>query len=252
MEYRGGAFRVIDLAVRAVGRSEPGLVRSHNEDSMILNDALGFWGVFDGMGGHENGALASSTAARAFAALEVPLDFDAAVEVFAEEVHRTNAKLAQLAAENGGATMGTTAVGLLIRGRQFATGWVGDSRAYVYRRGGLFQLSVDHTHVQDLLDQGILTPEDAKDHPMSHVLTRALGVEAEVEVDFVQDEIEPGDRYLLCSDGLCGPVTDGQIRDLIRLPDPNEAVDALIKRAYDNGAPDNVTVVLVEIGGTPQ
>ena len=216
---------------------------------MLLNDEAGLWLVFDGMGGHENGALASRTAAHAFLDIELPEDFQSAVTLAADRMHQTNAQLAQLVQENGGGTMGTTAVGLLLRGRQFATIWVGDSRAYIYRQGGLFQLSVDHTHVQDLLDQGILSPEDAKGHPMGHVLTRALGVETEVQVDITQDEVAPGDRYLLCSDGLSGPVSDTEIRDLIRKGSPQEAVDAMIERAYERGAPDNVTAVVIEIGG---
>jgi serine/threonine protein phosphatase PrpC len=144
--------------------------------------------------------------------------------------------------------MGTTAVGLILRGREFAIGWVGDSRAYIQRRGGLFQLTVDHTHVQDLIDEGILRPEDAVDHPMSHVLTRALGVSETLQVDIVKDEAEPGDRFLLCSDGLSGPVSEAEIRAALHLDNPQSAVDALIERAYANGAPDNVTAIVIEIG----
>lgn len=243
---------MIELAFRSAGRSEVGLVRQQNEDSMLLNDDAGLWLVFDGMGGHENGALASRTAAHAFVDFELPADFEPAVTAAADRMHQTNAELAKLVAANGGGTMGTTAVGIVLRGRQFAIIWVGDSRAYVYRRGGLFQLSVDHTHVQDLLDQGILSPEDAKGHPMGHVLTRALGVADEVQVDITADEAEPGDRFLLCSDGLSGPVSDSEIRDLIRIGSPQEAVDALIERAYERGAPDNVTAVVIEIGGVTQ
>jgi len=101
--------------------------------------------------------------------------------------------------------MGTTAIALLLREGRFAVVWVGDSRAYVYRRGGLFQLSVDHTHVQDLVDEGMITAEAAIDHPMGHVLTRALGVEEDIQVDVVQDSFEVGDRFVICSDGLTGP-----------------------------------------------
>lgn len=234
---------------RAAGRSEVGLVRKQNEDSMLLNDEAGLWLVFDGMGGHENGALASRTAAHAFADINLPDDFEAAVAAAADRMHETNTELAKLVEANGGATMGTTAVGIILRGRHFAIIWVGDSRAYVYRRGGLFQLSVDHTHVQDLLDQGILSPEDAKDHPMGHVLTRALGVEAEVQVDITADEVEPGDRFVLCSDGLSGPVSESEIRDIVRNGSVEEAVDALVERAYERGAPDNVTAIVLEIGG---
>ena len=236
------------LPIRSCGKSDTGLVRKHNEDSMLVNDALGLWLVFDGMGGHTNGALASQTAAAAFDPFEMPQDFANAVTAVAERVHQVNGVLAEVAAREGIERMGTTAVGLLVKDREFATVWVGDSRAYIYRRGGLFQLSVDHTHVQELLDQGLLTPEDAADHPMSHVLTRALGVEPEGHVDIVQDEIEPGDRFLLCSDGLTGPLSDGEIGELMGLPDIDEAVDRMIAFAHERGAPDNVTAIVVEIG----
>lgn len=236
------------IPFRSAGRSETGLVRQQNEDSMLLDDDTGLWVVFDGMGGHQNGATASRMAAHAFAEAHLPEDFDAAIEVFAGTIHQVNSAIGAAAEANGGGTMGTTAVGLIMRGREFAAGWVGDSRAYIMRRGGLFQLTVDHTHVQDLIDEGILTEADAIGHPMSHVLTRALGVAADVQVDIIKDEIEPGDRFLLCSDGLSGPVSDGEIRDLLQAEHPQAAVDALIERAYAKGAPDNVTAIVIEIG----
>jgi serine/threonine protein phosphatase Stp1 len=241
-------LRVTMIPFRSAGRSETGLVRAQNEDSMLLDDDGGLWIVFDGMGGHQNGAAASRMAALAFSDKPMPASFDAAIASFAEQIHEVNAQIQQLAAENGGGTMGTTAVGMILRGREFAIGWVGDSRAYIHRRGGLFQLTVDHTHVQDLIDEGILTEADAVDHPMSHVLTRALGVAPELQVDIIKDEVEPGDRFLLCSDGLSGPVTDDEIRALLERDDPQASVDALIERAYANGAPDNVTAVVIEIG----
>lgn len=236
------------IPFRSVGRSETGLVRSQNEDSMLLDDGSGLWLVFDGMGGHQNGATASRMAAHAFAAAQLPDGFDAAIEAFASTIHLANAAIAAEAEANGGGTMGTTAVGVILRGREFAVGWVGDSRAYILRRGGLFQLTVDHTHVQDLIDEGILTDADAIGHPMSHVLTRALGVAPEVQVDIIKDELEPGDRFLLCSDGLSGPVSDVEIRDVMQGEHLQAAVDALIERAYAKGAPDNVTAIMIEIG----
>lgn len=236
------------IPFRSAGRSETGLVRAQNEDSMLSDGGSGIWVVFDGMGGHQNGAAASQMAAQGFAQTRLPEGFDDAISGFAEAIHRANAQIAQTAAEQGGGTMGTTAVGLIIRGREFAIGWVGDSRAYIHRSGGLFQLTVDHTHVQDLIDEGILSAADAVDHPMSHVLTRALGVAPEVQVDIIKDEVEPGDRFLLCSDGLSGPLSGEEIRDLLDRDDPQAAVDALIERAYARGAPDNVTAIVVEIG----
>lgn len=236
------------IPFRSAGRSETGLVRAHNEDSLLLDDASRVWLVFDGMGGHQNGAAASRMAVDGFAETRLPEAFDDAISGFAEAIHQANALIARTAAEQGGGTMGTTAVGLIIRGREFAIGWVGDSRAYIHRSGGLFQLTVDHTHVQDLIDEGILSAADAVGHPMSHVLTRALGVAPEVQVDIIKDEVEPGDRFLLCSDGLSGPLSGEEIRDLLDHDDPQAAVDALIERAYAKGAPDNVTAIVVEIG----
>ena len=241
-------LRVTVIPYVSAGRSETGLVRARNEDSMLLDHDGALWIVFDGMGGHENGAAASRMAAMAFDAEPLPALFDPAIEGFAERIHAANAQIRAAAAAQGGITMGTTAVGLILRGREFAIGWVGDSRAYIQRRGGLFQLTVDHTHVQDLIDEGILRPEDAVDHPMSHVLTRALGVSDEFQVDIVKDEVEPGDRFLLCSDGLSGPVPEADIRAALHLDNPQSAVDALIERAYAGGAPDNVTAVVIEIG----
>lgn len=236
------------IPYRSAGRSETGLVRAQNEDSMLLDNDAGLWLVFDGMGGHQNGAAASRMGAVAFAEEALPEAFEAAIDGFADRILNVNAQIQATAAAQGGGTMGTTAVGLILRGREFAVGWVGDSRAYIQRRGGLFQLTVDHTHVQDLIDEGILTLADAVGHPMSHVLTRALGVAADLQVDIIKDEVEPGDRFLLCSDGLSGPVSDSDIRALLEHEHPQTAVDALIERAYANGAPDNVTAVVIEIG----
>ncbi len=239
---------MIDYPYTSFGKTDTGLVRAHNEDSLLVNHEAGLWFVFDGMGGHENGALASQTAASAFEPFEVPVDFETAVTAVADRIHDVNGVLAEVAEKQSISKMGTTAVGLLLRDNRFAAVWVGDSRAYIYRSGGLFQLTVDHTHVQDLLDQGILSPADAAGHPMSHVLTRALGVEPEVQVDIVHDEAEPNDRFLLCSDGLSGPVPEEEIRQIMAMPDPQQAVDELIARAHSNGAPDNVTAIVVEIG----
>jgi serine/threonine protein phosphatase PrpC len=239
---------MIDYVIRSAGLSRTGLVRSGNEDSMFVDDAKGCWAVFDGMGGHANGALASQEGAAGFARLDLPADFDGAMRAASEELHRGNRRIVALAEEAGGDTMGTTAAVLVLRGQHFAAIWVGDSRAYVYRRGGLFQLSVDHTHVQELIDEGMLSPADAEGHPMAHVLSRALGVSEEIEVDITHDEIESGDRFLLCSDGLTGPLEESEIRAIVATGDPASVVERLVERTYEKGAPDNVTAVLVEVG----
>ena len=235
-----------DYLIQSACLSDPGLKRERNEDSALADDAQCFWVVADGMGGHDNGALASQTAIQGFRALQFPADFESAVRTAATRMHEVNDRLVRMRGEIGASQMGTTAISLVIRGQRFAIVWVGDSRAYIWRRGGLFQLSTDHTHVQDLVDQGILSPFEARDHPMGHVLTRALGVQETVQVDIVEDIVEPGDRFLLCSDGLSGPVPEDVIRELVAEGSPEAAVAMLIKAAHANGAPDNVTAIVVE------
>ncbi|ANY19390.1 Serine/threonine phosphatase stp [Tsuneonella dongtanensis] len=235
-----------DYRLVSAGLSDPGLKRERNEDSVHVDDEQCFFLVADGMGGHENGALASQTAVQGFRALRLPDDFEEAIRAAALRMHEVNDRLVRMREETNVSQMGTTAVALLVRGHRFAVVWVGDSRAYILRRGGLFQLSTDHTHVQDLVDQGILSSFEAKDHPMGHVLTRALGVQETVQVDIVEDTIEPGDRFLLCSDGLSGPVPEDVIRELVAEGAPEYAVGMLIKAAHANGAPDNVTAIVVE------
>lgn len=228
----------------SAGITDVGLKRIANEDAIFMNEESGFWIVADGMGGHENGRLASQTTVEGFAALQIPEKFEDAIPAIANRMYEINARLGQMSESIGG-QMGTTAVALLLRGDRFAAIWVGDSRVYIYRRGGFFQLTVDHTHVQDLVDEGLLTPAQAVDHPMGHVLTRALGVQNEIQVDVVQDILEPGDRFLLCSDGLTGPVGDEQLRRLIEQDDPEQVTRRMVMAAHEFGAPDNVSVVVV-------
>ncbi len=237
------------LNIHAAGLTDVGLVRKANEDSILLMTEQSFWLVADGMGGHANGALASQTAVSGFKALQLSEGFEEAINEIADRMHAVNSRLFHMNSEAEDGQMGTTAISLLVRGDKFAVIWVGDSRAYIYRRGGLFQISVDHTHVQDLVDEGILSPDEAKDHPMGHVLTRALGVQDSVQVDVVQDMMEPGDRIILCSDGLTGPVSDDKIRQIVAQGNIDIAVTDLIGAAHEGGAADNVTVIIVAIDG---
>ncbi|NNE58276.1 MAG: serine/threonine-protein phosphatase [Hellea sp.] len=236
---------MIKYNLESSGMTDVGLKREVNEDAIFVDDALGLWVVADGMGGHENGAFASKTAVDGFRNWQLPQSFDEAVEAVAQRIHEINTRLVRISKENDVGQMGTTIVALLIRNERFAIIWVGDSRAYIFRRGGLFQLSVDHTHVQDLVDNGLLSLSEAEHHPMGHVLTRALGVQDDVQVDVVQDLVETGDRFLLCSDGLTGPVNNEHIRELVSQGAGSIVTKSLINAAYAGGAPDNVSVILV-------
>lgn len=234
-----GAFRIDSAALTHEGR-----VRTNNEDAHCVRPEDGLWLVADGMGGHEHGEWASEAIAEATKRVTLPGDFDAALVEIAEGIHEANTRI-WAEAESRGQQMGSTAVALFVRGRRFGVLWVGDSRAYLLRQGHLLQLTRDHTQVQEMIDRGLLSEADAVDHPMGHVLARAVGVRPDVEVDVIQDEVEPGDIFLLCSDGLSGPVSDPEIAQLLGSNPPDLAAQALVDRTLARGAPDNVTVVIV-------
>jgi serine/threonine-protein phosphatase Stp1 len=235
-----------EFRIDSVSQSHVGAVRTNNEDSFCDRGAEGFWAVADGMGGHERGEWASGAIAETLARVALPDDFDLACRLVPEAIHDANARIWDEASGRG-IQMGSTVVALRIGGGRFAVFWVGDSRAYLLREGMLIRLTRDHTQVQELVDRGLLSEESAVDHPMSHILARAVGVQAEVEVDVVADEVEPGDLFLLCSDGLTGQVAEDEIAAILRRNGHDEAVRKLIALTLERGAPDNVTVILAGV-----
>lgn len=232
------------LRPHSAAATHEGRVREQNEDSFHDGGETGLWVVADGMGGHEHGEWASAVLVEE---MERPLaadEFDAVCAEVAERIHAANARIFAEATTRG-TQMGTTVVAMVAQGRRFAVLWVGDSRVYLLRGGTLHQLSKDHSRVQEMLDRGLLTAEEANGHPMSHVLARAIGVTPNVAVDVIADEVEPGDVFLLCSDGLHGFVPDGHIADLLGRQPPETAVRDLVEETLARGAPDNVTVIAV-------
>ncbi|WP_315760677.1 PP2C family protein-serine/threonine phosphatase [Sphingomonas sp. Y38-1Y] len=225
-----------------------GRVRKNNEDSFCERPRDGLWAVADGMGGHERGEVASAAIVEALHAAPLTGQFDDDAPIAADAIHAANARIWAEGQERGG-QMGSTVVALLLRGWRFAVLWVGDSRAYLLRGGTLYQLTRDHSQVQDMVDRGLLSEADAAGHPMSHVLARAVGVRPETEVDIVADEAVPGDVFLLCSDGLSGPLADAEIAGLLRTGDA-QAAERLVAATLDRGAPDNVTIVVVALNET--
>ena len=227
------------------GFTDVGAVRAGNEDALVLRPDDGLWAVADGMGGHRHGALAS--AALAAALLDAPIvgepeadraNIDAAVQ----EANRT---LFQRSAALGG-RMGSTIVTLLIGGDRFDVAWVGDSRAYVLREGVLHPLTADHTQVQARVEKGLLTPAEARNHPLAHVLTRAVGSEASVEMSRIGGQTAPGDRFLLCSDGVHGVVGEAEIKEALSFGDPAGAGQSLASLCNARGSPDNFTLIVVD------
>ena len=235
---------VMELRISTGAGTHVGMVRQVNEDSYAAAEHSGLWAVADGMGGHEHGEWASARLVEELEREPLPDDFDDACREIGDRIHRANAAIHEHGAALGG-QMGTTAVVLFTRAPRFSILWVGDSRAYLLRGGTLVQLSRDHSQVQEMVDRGLLTPEEAEGHPMGHVLNRAVGVADAVEVDVIQDEVEPGDTFLLCSDGLHGFVAEEDIHRMLSAATPEQAADGLIAAALAAGAPDNVTVIAV-------
>lgn len=229
-------------------RTNVGLKRKINEDSLFADAERGLWAVADGMGGHEAGEVASATVVKALQNLPPVEDLDELAIVVQDALAGANRQLIDLARSNGSQqTIGTTVVGLAIANGDFRCFWMGDSRAYRFRDGYLTRVSHDHSLVQKLVDAGMLNPEDAEKHENANVVTRAVGVAEEVEVDIVSGDAVPGDQFLLASDGLTRVVEDDEIAaELLRSP-PGEAADKLLELVLSRGAPDNVSIVIVKL-----
>lgn len=223
-----------------------GLRREHNEDTYYADGDLGLWLVADGMGGHEHGEVASALA-RDTLVREIGkgIELVRAIQLADEEIIRHSTRRSE------SLPMGTTIAALRIPNGNgdFEVAWVGDSRVYLWNDGGLKQLSQDHSYVQELVDQGAITSEQARSHPHRNVVTQALGVTdpQALRVESVRGVLRPGMQLLLCSDGLTEEVKDAAIAAIVGRQDlsTQECVDHLVIAALDGGGSDNVTVILV-------
>jgi serine/threonine protein phosphatase PrpC len=235
----------MSLFLRYAVRSDLGLVRGNNEDSVYAGPRL--LAIADGMGGHAAGEVASKIV---IGTME-PLDDDRApgdlISAMREAVLEANHRIADAVEQDKNLDgMGTTLTALRFAGSQVALVHVGDSRAYLLRGDVLSQITHDDTYVQYLVDSGKLTPDEAKDHPRKSVILRALRG-AEVEPDVSIRESRAGDRYLLCSDGLSDVVSTETIFETLRIPDAQECADRLVELALRSGGPDNVTVIVADV-----
>nr|WP_199177465.1 PP2C family serine/threonine-protein phosphatase [Geothermobacter hydrogeniphilus] len=223
--------------------TDVGRARDHNEDSYVARPELGLWAVADGMGGHAAGEVASAIAVEVVAAqVEAGRDIATAIQAAHEAILQAGQE------GRGESGMGCTVVALLSRGLDYQVAWVGDSRAYLWDGGTLIQLTRDHSYVQQLIDSGILTEDEAREHPQRSVISQALGIGAVdgIRVDTVAGRWGRGQQILLCSDGLTGEVEDTEIAARLgEREDLRETVAGLIRAANDNGGSDNITVALV-------
>lgn len=231
---------------RSGARTDVGAVREINEDALVTRPEIGLWAVADGMGGHEVGDVASRMIIDALARVEHVehlSGFVDAVEQALMDVNNDILDYADVMLDK--ATMGSTLVALVIRGRVGVCLWAGDSRLYRLRNHQLSQLSRDHSHVQELIEMGALEPEEAARHPNANIITRAVGVEEEGFIDINVFNTQIGDTFLLCSDGLHNAVGEQDIVRILGGRDVPQVAEELIEAALANGAPDNVSVVVV-------
>ena len=237
------------IALRYAARSSVGLVRASNQDSGYAGPHLQV--LCDGMGGPAGGDIASAVAVDHL----MPLDEDShqvgeLLCLLRNAVHEAHADLvARSASDPELAGLGTTCIAVMRSGNKLAMVHVGDSRAYLLRDGELTQVTTDHTFVEYLVETGRLTREQARQHPQRSVLLRVLGdAEGEVQLDESIREAVPGDRWLLCSDGLSGPVSSATIEEVLTsVPDPSQAAEQLIDLAERAGGPDNITAVIFDV-----
>ncbi len=241
------------LALRYAAMSHVGLLRTGNEDSLYAGPRL--LAVADGMGGHAAGEVASSVAIASLA----PLDGGTGdgtgaatadlLDTLRHAAHQANDQLRDMVAGDRALDgMGTTLTGLLLSGDRLGLLHVGDSRCYLLRDGELRLITHDDTLVQSLVDEGRISESEAATHPQRSLITRALDGRGNVEFEATVRDVRPGDRYLLCTDGLTGPVgDDGTLLEALQLPDPQAAVERLVQLALRGGGPDNVTVVVADV-----
>ena len=227
----------------SVSRSHPGLRRNVNEDRVLDRADLGVWAVADGMGGHRHGDLAAARLIDALDALGSAPSGYARLTELARRVEGVNAELFDRRGAEG--PSGSTLVALLVHEGHYACVWAGDSRAYLWRDGVLAPISRDHSRVQDLVDAGALSEGERGGHPQAHVITRAVGAHATLQLEPRFAAIRPGDVFLLCSDGLPTCVPDVAIATHLAADDLPGSADRLLATALDAGAPDNVSLLLV-------
>jgi PPM family protein phosphatase len=240
------------LKINCAGQSDVGLRRSNNEDSLVVEPGVGLIVVADWMGGAASGEVASQlftdTAREVFFASEGKSD-ESASALVQKAFLLANERILTMAKENREcAGMGCTAELLALYDGQYVLGHVGDSRTYVLRHGKLRQITRDHSLVQEQIDEGRLSPSEAKTYRLRNVILRAVGIMEALPVDLIKGTSQPGDIVLLCSDGLTDMLVDDQIQELLSLSlSVDEKAKKLIEAANSAGGHDNVTVALCEV-----
>jgi protein phosphatase len=234
-----------DYRWTSASRTDKGLIRERNEDACLDLPARALWAVADGMGGHAVGDFASQVVVAALEKLAWADSIESLLNDARDRLLDANRHLRAEAAARRVQRIGSTVVVLLTCGRYCGYLWAGDSRIYVFRQGHLRQLTRDHSQVEEMKARGLLTEEEAVNHPAQHLITRAVGATDTLVLDEQIEEVKDGDVFLLCSDGLTNEVTADEIARALSSGDCQVATDALVELALQRGGRDNITVVVV-------
>ena len=245
--------KIKSMKISAYGLTDVGLKRAKNEDNFLVDEGMGLFVVADGMGGHKGGDLASQLAVEAmyevvkthreehtFLSPRAMLEeayMEASSRIFAKS--QMNNKMLQ--------GMGTTLVAAYIHGDEIVIGNVGDSRAYYFNSQYMWQMTEDHSLVNEHIRAGLLKDSEAENFQAKNIITRSVGFEKEVRCDVIRKKVSPGDRFLLCSDGLCGLVEDSKIYQICKANTLEDSVSQCIESAKKAGGDDNITVVIIEV-----
>jgi len=240
MEYRNMAFK-------SSATTHVGMVRKVNQDAYAERSDIGVWAVADGMGGHEAGEIASAMVTDHIKSLPANDDIVDMLDAVEHSIMAANKALIERAASYDSQRVpGSTIVVLIINGDKGAIVWAGDSRIYRHRDNMITQLTRDHSHVQDLVEQGVILESEAESHPMANVITRAVGISEPLELDSQWIDVRPDDQFLLCSDGLSRLVTNDELQSMMSNRNSEEVTQSLLHTALVRGARDNVTLICVK------
>lgn len=231
--------------------SDVGCLREVQEDSFLSRPDYGLWVVADGMGGHAAGDFASQTIVEELNSIGLAASAEDLHARFIERLTKANEIILDHAAQLNGGTIGSTVAALLVHEGNFACVWSGDSRVYLMRDGELQQQSRDHTEVRALLEAGSISAEDAEKWPRKNVITRAIGVSDTPQCDLVAGELQLGDVFLICSDGLNEHLHDEEIAAILANATPQDACAKLVEDTRARGARDNVTVIAIRCSAPP-
>jgi len=243
-EGRGAQF----MRFHSASRTDVGLKRKLNEDSLLDCPDRALWLVADGMGGHESGEVASAMVVEAVEQGVTEIELGPALRQAEEALQQANASMVEMMRGDPHRKMGSTAVGLVVAddGRYFCF-WVGDSRGYHIRGGQITQITRDHSLVQKLIDNRLISAEEAAHHPDANVITRAVGADKLLEVDHVVEVAQPNDIFVLASDGLTRCVDADEICRTVNSGNPAQACHELVQKVLARGAPDNVSVIVIRV-----